>query len=269
MARQRLGQHFLANAIWRERIAQAAFARPSSHTTGTWIEIGAGRGEMTPLLAKHAERVVAIEIDDALIPTLRENIASLANVTVVEGDVLAVDLAELAGGHTFSVYGSLPYYITSPIVHRLFAHAEKLAAAFIVVQLEVAERLTAAPGSRDFGYFSAAAQFYFRPEMMMRIPSGAFSPPPEVASALVALRTPGQRATLGIHDEAAFIHFLKACFARKRKTLYNNLRLLWNTEHAAQALRRAGIDSKARAEELSLTELGRVFIELSALQQGV
>ncbi len=288
MAPQRLGQHFLASAAWRERIARLVLgaccaARAAATGTiaagaaearrGLWIEIGAGHGEMTSLLAAQAGRLIAIELDPKLLPRLRQQTAGLPNVTIVAGDILALDLAQLAGGERFRVYGNLPYYITSPIVHRLLAHAGRLDGAFLVVQLEVAERIAARPGTRDYGYLSAFTQFYSTPEILLRIPSGAFEPPPKVSSALLALRLPGERAhlgtKLGIADEAAFMEFLKACFAQKRKTLRNNLRALVPPQRAAALLQECGIAPSARAEEIGLAELARLFGAIGRLPKEI
>jgi 16S rRNA (adenine1518-N6/adenine1519-N6)-dimethyltransferase len=281
VARQRLGQHFLASAAWRERIARlvidatvAAVAgkTPAPHEAGPerdlWIEIGAGHGEMTSLLARQAGRLIAIELDPQLLPRLREQTADLPNVTIVAGDVLDVDFAELAGRERFHAYGNLPYYITSPIVHRLLAHADQLRDAFLVVQQEVAARITASPGSREYGYFSAFTQFYSRPEILLRIPPGAFQPPPKVDSALLALRLPGERPRLGVKDEAQFMEFLKACFAQKRKTLRNNLRSLMAAERAAALLGECGIAPSARAEEIALPQFARLFAASGEDQSG-
>jgi 16S rRNA (adenine1518-N6/adenine1519-N6)-dimethyltransferase len=273
---QRLGQHFLASAAWRERIGRMVLGtaagtlggnipapKSDSGRTDLWIEIGAGHGEMTSILARQVERLTAIELDPQLLPQLHRQTADLPNVTVVAGDVLALDLAKLTGGEHFRAYGNLPYYITSPIVHRLLAHADRLEAAFLVVQLEVAARMTSRPGNRDFGYFSAFTQFYSKPEILLRIPPGAFQPSPKVWSALAALRLPGERAQLDIMDEAGFMKFLKVCFAQKRKTLRNNLRSLMPQEKAAAILRECGIAGSARAEEIGLPEFARIF---SAIQ---
>ena len=272
VAPQRLGQHFLASAAWRERIARlvlgansaaarskVAEAEAASRREDLWVEIGAGHGEMTSLLAAQVGRLIAIELDPRLLPRLQEQTAKLPNVTVTAGDVLALDLAELTKGERFRAYGNLPYYITSPIVHRLLAQADRLEAAFLVVQLEVAERMTARPGTRDFGYFSAFTQFYSRPEILLRIPPGAFQPPPKVSSALVALRLPGERTKLGISDEAGFLKFLKVCFAQKRKTLRNNLRSFMPQDEAAALLQECGIAANARAEEIGVAEFARLF----------
>jgi 16S rRNA (adenine1518-N6/adenine1519-N6)-dimethyltransferase len=267
-----LGQHFLASAAWRERIARLVLgpaiaptsakscaAVPTASRGDLWVEIGAGHGEMTLLLAAQVGRLIAIELDAKLVPRLQEQTAQLANVTITAGDVLALNLSELTGGEHFRAYGNLPYYITSPIVHHLLAHADQLEEAFLIVQLEVAARMTARPGTRDFGYFSAFTQFYSRPEILLRIPPGAFQPPPKVSSALVALRLPGEREQLGIRDEEGFLRFLKVCFAQKRKTLRNNLRILMPQEQAAKVLQECGIAPSARAEEIGLAGFARIF----------
>lgn len=271
VAPRRLGQHFLASVAWRERIFRLVFggglaaesgispAEASSRRGDLWIEIGAGHGEMTSLLARHARRVIAIELDPMLLPRLREQADDLENVEVVASDVLAVDFAKLTGTDRFHVYGNLPYYITSPIVHHLLGQAERLEAAFLMVQLEVAERMTARPGSRDYGYFSAFTQFYSKPEILLRIPPGAFQPPPKVSSALIALQPPGERSELGIENETGFLKFLKVCFAQKRKTLRNNLRSLMPQNRATSLLRECGIGLNTRAEEIGLAQFGRLF----------
>jgi 16S rRNA (adenine1518-N6/adenine1519-N6)-dimethyltransferase len=264
VTRQRLGQHFLADAAWRERIARAVIA-PSDEASGgdsVWIEIGAGHGEMTALLARQASRVVAIELDEKLLPGLRDLARRLGNVTVAAGDVLSLDLGALAEGRSYRVYGNIPYYITSPIVHHLFASSALPEEAFLVMQLEVAERLAARPGGRDYGYLSAFTQFYARSEIALRIPRGAFRPPPKVDSALVALRLPGERAALRVRGDAAFVDFLKLCFSQKRKTLRNNLRPVTANGGAAALLEECGIRRDARAEQLGLAEMARLFARL-------
>ena len=250
---EKLGQHFLTDASWQERIERAIRIRD-----GVWIEIGAGHGEMTSRLAGSASRVMAIELDRRLATRLREVTAPLGNVEVIESDVLAVDFGALAKGASFSVYGNLPYYITSPILHRLFEYADRISAIHIVIQLEVAVRIVAPPGRRDYGYLSVASQWFSRPELVLRIPPGAFRPPPKVASALVSLRMPGARETLGVGDETAFLDFVKECFAQKRKTLRNNLRARLGTR-AEGVLREAGLSPDTRAEEVSVSKFAELF----------
>jgi 16S rRNA (adenine1518-N6/adenine1519-N6)-dimethyltransferase len=253
MSPEKLGQHFLTDTSWQERIARAVRI-----DGGVWVEIGAGHGEMTTRLAQRASQVFAIELDRRLAARLREAAASLENVEVVERDVLAVDFAKLTGGARFSVYGNLPYYITSPILHRLFEHADQITAIHIVIQFEVAARIVAPPGRRDYGYLSVVSQWFSRPEIAFRIPPGAFRPPPKVASALVSLGLPGERAQHPLDNENAFLDFVKECFAQKRKTLRNNLRQRLGTR-SEEVLRGAGLSPGARAEELSVAQLAALF----------
>jgi 16S rRNA (adenine1518-N6/adenine1519-N6)-dimethyltransferase len=257
-----MGQHFLRDLGWRKRLL-ATLPRDSSDT---WIEIGAGHGEMTELLAANGHRVVAIEGDPKLAEGLREKVASsaadCAAVTVVAGDVLEQDFATLAGVERFRVYGNLPYYITSPILHRLFDYADQLDSIHIVIQLEVAERIVARPGRREYGYLSVACQFYTKPRIALCLPSGAFSPPPKVKSALVEMNLPGERARLNIGDaanETRFLKFIQACFSQKRKTLRNNLRAISSEEQIHAALAATGLRLDARAEQLSLPQFAQVF----------
>src|ERR1700674_3180852 len=253
MSPEKLGQHFLADASWQERIARAVRI-----DDGVWVEIGAGHGEMTSRLAQRASKVFAIELDPRLARRLREVTAPSKNVEVVESDVMAVDFEKLTGGKPFSVYGNLPYYITSPILHRLFEHAERIAAIHIVIQFEVAVRIVAQPGRRDYGYLSVVSQWFRRPEIAFRIPPEAFRPPPKVASALVSFRMPGARAQNPLDNENAFLDFVKECFAQKRKTLRNNLRPRLGTR-TEEVLGEAGLSPGARAEELSVAQFAALF----------
>jgi len=253
MSPEKLGQHFLTDASWQERIARAVRI-----DEGVWVEIGAGHGEMTTRLAKRASKVFAIELDARLARRLREVTTACKNVEVVEGDVMAVDFEKLTGGEQFSVYGNLPYYITSPILHRLFEHAERIAAIHIVIQFEVAVRIVAQPGRRDYGYLSVVSQWFGRPEIAFRIPPGAFRPPPKVASALVSIQMPGAREKHSVEDENAFLDFVKECFAQKRKTLRNNLRGRLGGR-AEDVLREAGLSPDARAEQLTISQFAGLF----------
>jgi 16S rRNA (adenine1518-N6/adenine1519-N6)-dimethyltransferase len=257
MSPERLGQHFLIEG-WRERVIAAVAPKPDA----VWLEIGAGHGEMTSLLASRARQVIAIEIHPPLARRLAETTAPLGNVRVVSGDVLELDLAALmsaACDERVHVYGNLPYYITSPILHRLFEIADRIASIHIVVQMEVAARIDARPGCREYGYLSVLAQFHSRPEIRLRIPPGAFLPPPRVFSALVSMQLPGDGAALGIADTAAFFEFVKLCFAQKRKTLWNNLRGSVGDERLRAALDAAGIEPRTRAEEFSVAEFAAIY----------
>jgi len=270
MARQRLGQHFLADLHWREEISRAI--RVSPHSTvplsrddqHCWIEIGSGHGEMTEHLLATGAPVHAIELDSALAAGLRRLAKKFPNLDVVAGDVLECDLAALVAGRRMRVYGNLPYYITSPILHHLFRFAERIDEIHTVVQREVARRLTAQPGTRDYGYLSVVTQFYARPEFVFEIPRAAFRPPPKVTSALVTLRLPGERAKLALPDERRFLDFVKLCFSKKRKTLVNNLRSLVKPEKAREALASLNQRPDTRAEQLNIARLAALFPRLPA-----
>jgi len=286
MARQRLGQHFLADLHWREEIARAI--RVSPHSTvplprddkHCWIEIGSGHGEMTQHLLAAGAPVHAIEIDPAFIVGLRHLAKQFPNLTVVPGDILEADLAAIASGRRIRAYGNLPYYITSPILHHLFNFADLIDEIHIVIQTEVAHRLAAQPGTRDYGYLSVVTQFFARPEFVFEIPRNAFNPPPEVASALVTLRLPGERAKLALRSsaplaadaqanasrdaETRFLDFVKLCFSKKRKTLVNNLRSLAKPDRAREALASLNLRPDARAEQLSVSQ----FAALRSLLAG-
>jgi 16S rRNA (adenine1518-N6/adenine1519-N6)-dimethyltransferase len=262
MARQRLGQHFLSDLECREQIARAIGV--SRHSIGgaraatensCWIEIGAGHGEMTEQLAASGAPVYAIELDAALLAGLRRLAKEFPNLTVVPGDILELDLAAIAQGRRLRVYGNLPYYITSPILQRLFDVADLLEEIHIVIQREVALRLAAAPGTSDYGYLSVLTQYFSRPDIAMEIPREAFTPPPEVESALVTLRFPGARASVTIADEALFFDFVKLCFAQKRKTLVNNLRSVAQPAEVRDALATLQLRPDARAEQLNVSQL--------------
>src|SRR5271166_6247 len=175
MARQRLGQHFLGDPGWREMIARAIRVsphgmQPAPQTTPLdycWIEIGAGHGEMTEHLLRSGAPVIAVELDPPLIASLQRLAQKHPSLTVAPGDVLETDLAALAAGHRLRIYGNLPYYITSPILHHFFQYVDVLDEVHIVVQLEVAARLTARAGTKEYGYLSVITQFYARPDFAL------------------------------------------------------------------------------------------------------
>jgi len=210
---------------------------------------------MTQLLLAAGTPVHAIEIDPTFFPGLRHLAKQFSNFTVVPGDVLEADLAAIASGRRIRVYGNLPYYITSPILHHLFTFAGLIDEIHIVIQTEVALRLAAQPGTRDYGYLSVVTQFYTRPEFVFEIPREAFEPPPEVTSALVTLRLPGERAKLSLGDPSGFLDFVKLCFSQKRKTLVNNLRSLAKPDGVREALATLNVRPDARAEQLPVAQL--------------
>src|SRR5713226_1929133 len=279
MARQRLGQHFLADLHWREEIARAIRVSPHSiaplgdderslrvpihRDHHCWIEIGAGHGEITQHLLATGASVHAIEIDPAFIAGLRHLAQKFPNLTVVPADVLETDIAAIASGRRIRIYGNLPYYISSPILHHLFNFADLIDEIHIVVQTEVAHRLATQPGTRDYGYLSVVTQFYARPEFVFEIPRDAFNPLPEVTSALVTLRLPGERAELSLGDPSRFLDFVKLCFSKKRKTLVNNLRSLAKPERVREVFAALSLRADARAEQLSVSQLAALHARLA------
>lgn len=219
---------------------------------------------MTEHLLSTGAAVYAVELDAPLAARLRKLAKKFPNLTVVHGDVLETDLAALAAGRRIRLYGNLPYYITSPILHHFFTFADLIDEIHIVIQEEVALRLTAKPETKQYGYLSVVTQLYTRPEFVLRIPRSAFSPPPEVGSALVTLRLPGERAKLKLRDEMAFLDFVKLCFAQKRKTLVNNLRALAKPDFVREALAAQSLRPDARAEQLSVPQFAALHDSLAA-----
>lgn len=240
MAGRRLGQHFLANRSILERIANAACPFPDRPL----IEIGPGKGALTEYLVKRAPQVHAIELDQVLVHYLQEKFRNEPGFSVQHGDVLRVDLSQWG---PVQVAGNLPYYITSPIVERVLSLGPSLLHAVFLVQKEVAERIAAHPGSRDYGFLSVQVQVYAEPRLLFPVPPSAFRPPPQVDSAVVELKP---RVSPISTDPAGLVQFASLCFRQKRKMIRNNL---------AEAFPREAIDAqpeaRVRAEQLSVEQL--------------
>jgi 16S rRNA (adenine1518-N6/adenine1519-N6)-dimethyltransferase len=272
MARQRLGQHFLGDEGWREQIARAIRVsahgieptNPAQSRDTCWIEVGAGHGEMTEHLVQTGLPVYAVELDPLLTERLRAVAKKHPNLTVVPGDVLETDLAAIAAGRRIKLYGNLPYYITSPILHHFFQFASFIDEINVVIQLEVAERITAEPGTKSYGYLSVATQYYTRPQFVLELPSSAFTPPPDIDSALVTLRLPSAAALSKSFSPENFLEFVKVCFAQKRKTLANNLKPLHGAANIRELLESLTIRPDARAEQLSVQDFIRLFETISS-----
>jgi 16S rRNA (adenine1518-N6/adenine1519-N6)-dimethyltransferase len=252
----KLGQNFLVDPAACMAIVHA-LGDISQHTV---VEIGPGAGAITELLAPRAARLIAIELDRELAPRLRQQFAAAPAVKIVQADVLTVDFDLLrGGGDRLLVVGNLPYYITSDILLRLFHFHEAVSRAVIMVQREVADRIAAVPGTRDYGLLSATAQLYARVERVLTLPPEAFMPPPDVHSTVLRLEMQPQFARLGVEAEP-FIAFLKQSFAQKRKTLAKNLRAAgFAGDKVAAALESAGVAPAARAEELGLDSMARIW----------
>jgi 16S rRNA (adenine1518-N6/adenine1519-N6)-dimethyltransferase len=278
MARQKLGQHFLSDPGWREQIARAIHVSPHAAEMGPrssadaqdycWIEVGAGHGEMTQHLIRSGVPVHAVELDPPLIERLKKLAKKNPSLAIFAGDVLQTDLRALSAGRRIHLYGNLPYFITSPILHHFFSFADLIDQIHIVIQDEVAERLSAVPGNKAYGYLSVATQFYTRPEFVFQIPRIAFDPPPQVASALVSMQLPGANASLNLPDGDAFLEFVKMCFAQKRKTLTNNLRSVLKPDQTRAVLQNLEIREDARAEQLSVAQLAALFKAVSSVRRA-
>lgn len=272
----KLGQHFLASEEYAARIADAA----GDGSQITVLEIGPGRGIITSLLAKRARRLIAVELDRVLAAQLRLKFGMLRNVEIIEADILAVDFDSLFGPkpglgrpgieltpEPVRVVGNLPYYITSDILLRLFAFSKYFESMVIMVQREVADRIAAEPGSRDYGMLSATAQLYARVENLFTLPPEAFTPPPKVHSTVLRLTLEPQQEKLGVVGEG-FIDFLRLSFGQKRKTLWNNLKLKYPEHELRRALADSKVKPTARAETLSLQQSAALFRALRGSAEG-
>ena len=242
--RQKLGQHFLASQRILERIATSACPDAAAQV----IEIGPGQGALTERLLAHAPRVIAIEMDPALAAHLRERWPNEPRLNLVEGNALNFDWTQWGPG---VLAGNLPYYVATAIISKYLANPGPLTQAVFLIQKEVAERITATPGTRDFGYLSVECQYLAKAEYLFTVPPGAFRPPPKVDSAVIRL-TPRLEARSA--ESKSFLDFASACFRQKRKTLRNNLAERYPKEKLE------GIPALSqRAEQLSVAKLLELF----------
>jgi 16S rRNA (adenine1518-N6/adenine1519-N6)-dimethyltransferase len=251
--RKRFGQHFLRDRGVLARIADAL------QLTGaeTVVEIGPGRGALTDLLVDRARRLVAVEVDRDLAAHLRARYADRPHVEIVEADVLQVELAALAGGD-FVLAGNVPYYITTPILFHAL-RAPRPARAVYLVQREVAERVAAAPGRKEYGALGVNVQAVARVELLARVPPGAFQPPPQVDSAVIRV-TPRDDPVVAADEEARFRGLVQEAFGLRRKQLRRVVRTIarLDAERAEAVLAEAGLDPEARPETLSPTDFARL-----------
>ena len=270
----KLGQHFLASEDLAARVVDTL----GDVSQSTVLEIGPGRGILTAMLAKRARRLIAVELDRVLAAQLRLKFGMDRNVEVIEADVLAIDFDSLFGPkpglsrpgielkpQPVKVVGNLPYYITSDILLRLFEFSKYFESIVIMVQREVAYRIAAEPGSRDYGMLSATAQLYARVEKLFTLPPGAFVPPPKVHSTVLRLTIDPQQEKLGVGGNG-FIDFLRLSFGQKRKTLWNNLKAKYEGPELKRALAEAKVKPTARAETLKLEESAAIFRALRKTQ---
>jgi 16S rRNA (adenine1518-N6/adenine1519-N6)-dimethyltransferase len=262
MRAPKLGQNFLVDDAARHAIVDAL----GDVSDRTVIEIGPGHGTITSILAGRCRRLFAIEVDRALAAELRFHFREQPQVEIIEADVLDLNIAALLSpGETADVVGNLPYYITSPILMRLFAAGTRglLTRSVLMMQREVADRLGAAPGVRDYGLLSATTQMNARVETLFTLPPSAFSPPPDVFSTVLRLEFAPRFKELGV-ESAGFDAFLRTCFAQKRKTLANNLRAAGYSPGELQAAWPAEIPLQARAESIALEPMAKLYRALTS-----
>jgi len=251
----KLGQNFLVDRNAARLIVDAL----GDMSQSVVVEIGPGRGVLTQLTAERARHLLAIEFDSMLAHDLRAAFASSGNVEIIEGDFLKVQLPQLLlHDKSVKVIGNIPYYITSDILLHLFEQHASIETIVVMVQKEVADRLAAAPGNRDYGLLTVTANLFADVELLFTLPPGAFSPPPQVHSSVLRLRISPKAPALQI-DSNEFLEFCKLGFAQKRKTLFNNLRGRYREKPIRQAMERAAVRADARAEALSLVQLAAIY----------
>ena len=255
--RPKLGQHFLHDVNYRSRIVEEL----SLDADDLVIEIGPGHGAITGSLAERARKVIALEVDSELAQKLEDDFRPRSNFRIILADVLRVDFTALCreeGVARAVVFGNLPYYITSPILHHLFAQRTSIRSMGLLMQREVAERLTAPPGGRDYGYLSVATQLFSEPRIAFGVPPGAFTPVPKVQSSLVIFKMKAKFPQWPPGREEEFLEFVMACFAQKRKNLLNNLGGRFARTTLTAAFEAVGKPATVRAEELSVEELAAI-----------
>jgi len=270
--RKRLGQHFLADPRIARRIVEAADLRPEDVV----LEIGPGRGALTRFLSERAARVLAVEIDEALVGQLAGRWPE-EKVTLIVGDILKLNLAELLEREGLSapirVFGNLPYNIATAILQHLLRFRAHLRDMTVMLQREVADRILSPPGSKSYGYLSILVQYCCEGQRLFTLPPSAFRPPPKVFSTVVHLRV-RERPAVDVPDEAFFFELVSALFAERRKTILNNLKraaIRLRVGDLTSALQHIGLDPRRRAETLALeelAELAKALFQARALASG-
>ena len=261
MFQKKFGQNFLIDTHVLEKIISAAGITKNDCV----LEIGPGIGTMTQYLAENAGHVVAVEIDRNLIPILKETLADYDNVTVINEDILRVDIKALSeeynGGKPIKVVANLPYYITTPIIMGLFESGVPIDNITVMVQKEVADRMKEGPGSKDYGALSLAVQYYAEPEIVANVPPNCFIPRPNVGSAVIRL-TRHKEMPVEVKDPALMFKIIRASFNQRRKTLQNGLgnapELPYTKEQIAAAIAEMGLTPKIRGEALSLAQFAQL-----------
>lgn len=258
---KRFGQNFLIDTHVLEKIIAASQITKDDFV----LEIGPGIGTMTQYLAEYAREVTAVEIDNTLIPILKDTLKDWDNVTVINDDILKVDIRKLAleknGGRPIKVVANLPYYITTPIIMGLFENQVPIDSITIMVQKEVADRMQVGPGTKDYGALSLAVQYYARPEIVANVPPNCFMPRPKVGSAVIRLER-YEKPPVRVTDEKLMFRIIRASFNQRRKTLVNGLKnsqeLSYSREEIEEVLNTCGIPLNIRGEALTLAEFAEI-----------
>ena len=258
---KKFGQNFLIDSHVIHKMIDAAQITDQDFV----LEIGPGIGTLTQYLAESAREVMAVEIDRALLPILSETLSSYSNVTVVNADILKLDIAATArgknNGQKIRVAANLPYYITTPVIMSLLEKHLPIRSITVMVQKEVAMRMQAGPGTRDYGALSLAVQYYAKPSIAANVPPNCFIPRPNVGSAVIHLEC-RDKPPVEVKDEQMLFRVIRASFNHRRKTMINALRespdLNMTRQQAADALERTGLPENVRGEQLSLEQFARV-----------
>ena len=269
--KKKFGQNFLIDPHVLDKIVDAAQITKDDFV----LEIGPGIGTLTQYLCENARQVLAVEIDDKLIPILKETLQPYDNVEVLHGDILKQDIQQIADtyndGKPIKVVANLPYYITTPIIMELFESHVPLANVTVMVQKEVADRMKAEPGTKDYGALSLAVQYYAKPYIAAFVPPNCFMPRPNVGSAVIRLDCLA-RVPVEVHNEKLMFRLIRASFNQRRKTLQNGIansaELSFTKEQAARASEQAGFDVRIRGEKLGLEEFARLADELERMTEN-
>lgn len=269
--KKKFGQNFLIDPHVLDKIVDAAQITKDDFV----LEIGPGIGTLTQYLCENARQVLAVEIDDKLIPILKETLQPYDNVEVLHGDILKQDIQQIADtyndGKPIKVVANLPYYITTPIIMELFESHVPLANVTVMVQKEVADRMKAEPGTKDYGALSLAVQYYAKPYIAAFVPPNCFMPRPNVGSAVIRLDCLA-RVPVEVHNEKLMFRLIRASFNQRRKTLQNGIansaEMSFTKEQAARAIEQAGFDVRIRGEKLGLEEFARLADELERMTEN-
>ena len=269
--KKKFGQNFLIDPHVLDKIVDAAQITKDDFV----LEIGPGIGTLTQYLCENARQVLAVEIDDKLIPILKETLQPYDNVEVLHGDILKQDIQQIADtyndGKPIKVVANLPYYITTPIIMELFESHVPLANVTVMVQKEVADRMKAEPGTKDYGALSLAVQYYAKPYIAAFVPPNCFMPRPNVGSAVIRLDCLA-RVPVEVHNEKLIFRLIRASINQRRKTLQNGIansaELSFTKEQAARAIEQAGFDVRIRGEKLGLEEFARLADELERMTEN-